>query len=913
MVAVAAVLGSPQWLMAVTTPYWDEVNAGAIHVTAVHQFAEGVFPPRHNAFPDLPVKYHYAVTMLAGTVRWLTGLTPNVSIDVVSTALWLFSFLFAFHWMTQLRMRRVAALSGATAILLGGGLSWLCTPWIETYDTFRKTGSPELLKHRFDPARGAWANLIDAARTPVFHLRNADGTLSDLPWDVANHFQQHAVALGIALTLFAAWLFCAWLVRDERSRVARRPALLAAASVSFGLLFLAHAVFGAAAAVTAGLMLAGRWLLAPSLRRLAEAAAFTAGVSALAFAHGGVLSRGRERYGTDLAALTLRGGFGYSSGGVLGFVGWNLCGFGTPLVLAAVALVVFGVRARGRAVTSRPRLAALGFFATLLLVSYLPPQLLYYSYGRGSSEEFTEVSKFFFVTHLALGVLAAFGVAALAGERWARGSWIGGRARGDWVVVALLATMPVVPLANVYAACVDGAGAWLGFYHSPYPSPPAGESAVARRFRHLARSPRDVYYNARRDYNYLDALQVEGGSVFTVTPQSYERTGGYMIAEPVVAERLREDGLMARLHPGAEAASGVSWYYVHPEQDLVRASILVRSRFERLVGEGSFVERARAGEAALYSIEKSSRGVDQGLERWWRPVAVLQAPDAAGSPLAFYDHEQQQIVVGDARTPLPAWCGRDLVQVWRGRLGGDRGAGFLVGRLGDGRYRRGRTVDELDERYPWSFGYLDARLERWTGPTEGSWGWDADVPLVADGDGDGVDHLVFSHTRTGAWLRDGPGSASALAGPLLGGGGDIAVPVAGRFLAAGRTDLAVWSAITGRWVVGAAAVSFDLGASGDVLVPGDYDGDGRDEATVWRRSDAGWYGRDVLTGATTHWTFGSPTAVPLPADYDHDGRLDLAYWEPGQRRIFVSFTHGAAVDRVIEVPPSSIPIFVNMY
>jgi hypothetical protein len=903
-VAAAALLGLPQWLMAVSTPYWDEVNASAIHITAVHQFAEGVFPPRHNAFPDLPVKYHYGVTMLAGTVRWLTGLTPNVSIDVVSTALWLFGFLFAFHWMEHLRMRRIAALAGASAVLLGGGLAWLVTPWIETYDSFHKTGSPELLRHRFDPALGWWENLIDAARTPVFHLKSPDGTASDLPWDIANQLQQHAVALGVALTLFSAWLFCTWLARSRWG--AREPpkppgersqawALLAAAGVSFGLLFLAHAVFGAVAALSAGLLLAARWLLSPDRRRFAEAATFTAAVTALAFAHGGVLSRG-ARYGTDLAVLTLRDGFGYSSGGVAGFVGWNLAGFGTPLVLAAVGLVVF---ARRRAVTSRPRVAALAFFATLLLASYLPPQLFYYSYGARSAEEFTEVSKFFFVTHLALGVLAAFGVSALAGECWAlRGS--------AWALVPLLATMAVVPLANVHAACVD-AGRWKGFYRSPYPSYQQAVT-VARRFQDLKRSGRDVYYIARRDYHYLDALQIEGGSAFTVTPEAYERTGAFMIAPEVVAERVRENGLMARLHPGAEAESGASWYYVHPEQDFARASILVRSRFERLVGEGAFVEEARAGDTALYAIRKSTRDVDEGIERWWRPVAVLQAAAGGAAPLAFYDHEHQQIIMGDRRIALPAWCGRDLVQVWRGRLGSDRGAGFLVGRLADGRYRRGRTVEDLDERYPWSFGYLDARGERWTGPNEGSWSWDTDVPLVADVDGDGMDHVVFS--RTGAWLRDGPGPA--LAGPLL-GGDDMPVPVAGRFLAKGRTDLAVWGALTGRWVVGAAATRLQLGAAGDVLVPGDYDGDGRDEAVVWRRSDLTWYGRDMVTGATTRWTFGSPTGVPLPADYDGDGRLDLAYWEPAERHILVSFTHGASVDRVIEVPPGAIPIFVNMY
>ena len=51
MALVALVAGLPQWLLAVSTPFWDEVAASTIHLTAANHFAEGLFPPRHNAFP----------------------------------------------------------------------------------------------------------------------------------------------------------------------------------------------------------------------------------------------------------------------------------------------------------------------------------------------------------------------------------------------------------------------------------------------------------------------------------------------------------------------------------------------------------------------------------------------------------------------------------------------------------------------------------------------------------------------------------------------------------------------------------------------------------------------------------------------------------------------------------------------
>ena len=290
--------------------------------------------------------------------------------------------------------RRLACLWGSFTVLLGGGLAWLYVPWLHTYDGFPKHGIPSLLRHHYDAGRGWWNNLLDAAGIAAFHLQNADGSNSNLPWDVVNQFQQHAVALGLALTLLSGWLFCTWIGRDRFS-----PRLLAASTVTFGLLFLGHAVFAAVACVTAGLVLAGRWLYCPSLARFLESVAFTAGVTALAFAHGGVLSRS-ARYGADITTLTLRDGFGYSEGGLLGFVNWNLAGFGLPLLLALWAL---GAWVRHHRVAAQPQRHVFAFFAVMLLASYLPPQVLYYSYGGLSIEEYTEVAKFFFVTTLPSG------------------------------------------------------------------------------------------------------------------------------------------------------------------------------------------------------------------------------------------------------------------------------------------------------------------------------------------------------------------------------------------------------------------------------------------------------------------------------------------------------------------------------
>ncbi len=605
---LAVVVGAPQWLMAVSTPYWDEVASSAIHLTAPNQFAEGVFPPRHNAFPGLPLKYHYGSTMLAGTVIWLTGLSANVSIDVVSSALHLFVFLFIFHWLQQIGFRRLACVWGSFTVLLGGGLAWLYVPWLQTYDGFPKQGIPSQLLHGYDPGLGWWGNLLKGAQTAVFHLRNLDGSNSNLPWDVVNQFQQHAVALGIALTVFAAWLFCVWMARERFS-----PWLLAASTFTFGLLFLGHAVFGTVACVTAGLVLAGGWLHRPGRIRFLEGVVFTAGVTALAFAHGGVFSRG-DGYGADFTTLTLRHGVGYSEGGLLGFINWNLAGFGLPLLLALWALWRW---VRHHPLATPPRRLVFAFFAVMLLVSYLPAQVLYYSYGGRSIEEYTEIAKFFFVTHLAIGVLSAFAIALAA------------RPVSRWLAPPAFVAMAIVPLFYVYAATITAEHEWIGFYESPFPLPRYADAVkMGRALRHLKQSNHDVYFDTAWDEEYrhgfLDELQIHGGSVFTLTPRRFERTGSFIIDRTLVAERSRMNSRMERLRPGAEADSGTTWFYARPDVDFTRLPVIVRSRFDKLVADGTFVEAARAGPRVLYRIAGSTARVDDGIERWWRPRAVVQ-------------------------------------------------------------------------------------------------------------------------------------------------------------------------------------------------------------------------------------------------------------------------------------------------
>lgn len=78
------------------------------------------------------------------------------------------------------------------------------------------------------------------------------------------------------------------------------------------------------------------------------------------------------------------------------------------------------------------------------------------------------------------------------------------------------------------------------------------------------------------------------------------------------------------------------------------------------------------------------------------------------------------------------------------------------------------------------------------------------------------------------------------------------------------------------------------GVVSDVLVPGDYDGDGITDAAVWRPETGCWYilqSSDakplyVRWGTTTMHPTGGLPDVPAPADFDGDGRTDIAVWRP---------------------------------
>jgi CSLREA domain-containing protein len=101
-------------------------------------------------------------------------------------------------------------------------------------------------------------------------------------------------------------------------------------------------------------------------------------------------------------------------------------------------------------------------------------------------------------------------------------------------------------------------------------------------------------------------------------------------------------------------------------------------------------------------------------------------------------------------------------------------------------------------------------------------------------------------------------------------------------------------------------VPINWGAAGDEPVRGDFDGDGRLDAAVFRPSDGNWYIRQSSNNTLRVARWGAASDRRVSGDFDGDGRTDLAVFRDGLWAILQSSNNqqryqnwGAAGDRLV--------------
>jgi hypothetical protein len=196
-----------------------------------------------------------------------------------------------------------------------------------------------------------------------------------------------------------------------------------------------------------------------------------------------------------------------------------------------------------------------------------------------------------------------------------------------------------------------------------------------------------------------------------------------------------------------------------------------------------------------------------------------------------------------------------------------------------------------------------------------------DAPVDLDGDGK-TDYVVARNTGGGAngqltWFSNINGSTAPTNGLTWGLASDVLVPA--DYDGDGKDDIAVWradAAMSAAFYIlqsqtNTVRVEFFGQTGDDPTVVADYNNDGKDDVAVYRPgAQSVWYYRTTPNGPVTFVPWGQTGDKPAPGDFNGDGTADfgiarndggsLRYWRwLSTGAVDSSIVFGLATDTII--------------